>query len=106
MYLKENDGAKFHCSLLLFLFSTETLNFIKSLITTGIILTGKPIGKRPLGRPRRRWEDNIVMDLIEIAINTRDWVDSPQDKDYWKALVNVALNLLVPEAMDLVNFTV
>ena len=46
----------------------------------------------PLGRPRRRWEDNIRMDLNKIGINTRNWVDSAQDSDYWRALVNAALN--------------
>ena len=46
------------------------------------ILTGKPTRKRPLGRPRRRWEDNIRMDLKEIVINTKNWVDSAQDRDY------------------------
>ena len=46
-------------------------------------LTGKPTGKRPLGRPRRRWEDNIRMDLEEIGINAGNWVDSAQDRDYW-----------------------
>ena len=45
-------------------------------------LIGIPSGKRPLGRPRRRWEDNIRMDLEEIGINTRNWVDSVQDSDY------------------------
>ena len=60
------------------------------------ILTGKPTGKRPLGRPRRRWEDNIRMDIKEIGINTRNWVDSAQDRNYWRALVNVTLNLRVP----------
>ena len=59
------------------------------------ILTGKPTGKRPLGRPRHRWEDNLSMDLKEIGINMRNWVDSAQDRDYWRALVNVALNLQV-----------
>ena len=59
-------------------------------------LSGKPKGKRPLGRPRRRWEDNIRMDLKEIGINTRKWVDSPQDRNYWRALVNAGLNLRVP----------
>ena len=54
------------------------------------------IGKRPLGRPRRRWEDNIRMDLEEIGINAGNWVDSAQDRDYWRALVNAALNLRVP----------
>ena len=59
------------------------------------ILIGKPIGKRPLGRPRRRWKDNVIMDLKEISINTRNWVDSAQDRDYWRSLVNAALNLRV-----------
>ena len=60
------------------------------------ILTVKPIGKRPLGRPRRRWEDNIRMDLEDIGINVGNWVDSAQDRNYWRALVNAALNLRVP----------
>ena len=50
------------------------------------ILTGKPTGKRPLGRPRRRWEDKIRMDLEEISINAGNWVDSAQDRDYWRTL--------------------
>ena len=58
-------------------------------------LTGKPPGKRRLGRPRRRWENNIRMDLEEIAINAGNWVDSAQDRNYWRALVNAALNLRV-----------
>ena len=60
------------------------------------ILTDKPTGKIPLGRPKRRWEDNIRIDLKEIDINTSNWVDLPQDRDYWRALVNAALNLRVP----------
>ena len=60
------------------------------------ILTGKPTGKRPLGRPRRRREDNIGMDLKETSINASNWVDSSQDRDYWRALVNAALNLQIP----------
>ena len=60
------------------------------------ILTGKSTEKRPLGRPRRRWEDNIRMDLEEIGIYAGNWVDSAQDRDYWKALVNEALNVRVP----------
>ena len=59
------------------------------------ISTGKPTGKRTLGRPRRRWEDNSRMDLEEIGINARNWVDLVQDKDYWRALVNAALNLRI-----------
>ena len=46
------------------------------------ILTGKPTGKRPLGRPRRRWEDNIRMDFEEIGLNAGNWIDSAQDRDY------------------------
>ena len=60
------------------------------------ILTGKPTGKRSLGTPRRRWEENIRMDLKEIGISTRNWIDSAQDRDYWRALVNATLNLRVP----------
>ena len=60
------------------------------------VLIDAPTGKRPLGRPRRRWEDNIRMYLEEIVINAGNWVDSAQDKDYWRALVNAALNLRVP----------
>ena len=60
------------------------------------MLTGTPTGKRSLGRPRRRWEDNIRMDLKEIGINTRNWVDSAQDGDYWRTLMNAALNLPIP----------
>ena len=59
------------------------------------ILIGKPTGKRPLGRPRHRWEDNIRMDLEEIGINAGNWVGSAQDRYYWRALVNAALNFLV-----------
>ena len=60
------------------------------------ILTGTPTGKRPLGRPRHRWEDNMRMDLKEIGINSSYWVDSAQDRDHWSALVNGALNLRIP----------
>ena len=60
------------------------------------MLSSAPIGKRPLGRPRRRCKDNIRMDLEEIGINAGNWVDSAQDRNYWRALVNAALNLRVP----------
>ena len=59
------------------------------------ICTGKPTGKIPLGRRRPRWDD-IGMDLEEIGISASNWVDSAQDKDYWKTLVNAALNLRMP----------
>ena len=60
------------------------------------ILADKPIRKRPLGRPRRKCEDNIRINLKEIGINMRNWVDSAQDRDYLRALVNAALNFRVP----------
>ena len=60
------------------------------------ILTGKPTGKRPLGRSRLRWEDNIRMHPEEIGINAGNWVDSAQDRNYWRTLVNATLNLRVP----------
>ena len=58
------------------------------------IVNGKPTEKRPLGRPRHRWEDNVRM-YFKVGINTRNWVDSAQDRDYCKILVNVALHLRV-----------
>jgi hypothetical protein len=67
------------------------------------MLIGTPAGKSPLGKPRRRWEEDIKMDLKEIGMNTRNWVDSAQDKDYCMALANEALNLRVPLAIELVN---
>ena len=60
------------------------------------ILTVKPTGKRLFGRPRRRWEDNIRMDLEKIGINAGNYVDSTQDRDYWNFLVNAALKLRFP----------
>jgi hypothetical protein len=60
------------------------------------ILTGILPGKKPLGRARHRWEDNIRVDLKEIDINTRNWVDLALYRDYWRAAVNAALNLRIP----------
>ena len=60
------------------------------------ILIGNSTENKPLGRLRRRWEDNIRMDLKEIDINTRNLVDTVQDRNYWRALVNEELNLRVP----------
>ena len=60
------------------------------------MLTGKPTGKISLGRSMRRWEDNIRMHLEKIGVNAGNWVDSAQDRNYWRALVNAALNLWVP----------
>jgi hypothetical protein len=60
------------------------------------ILVGKPGGKRALGRPRRRWVDNIKMDLREIEWDGMDWIDLAQDRDQWRALVNTVINLRIP----------
>jgi hypothetical protein len=60
------------------------------------ILVGKPEGKRPLGRARRRWMDIIKMDLREIGRDGVDWIELAQDRDQWKAVVNTAMNLRVP----------
>jgi len=58
---------------------------------------GKPEGKRPLGRPRCRWEGNIKMDLQEVGCEGMDWIDLARDRDWWGALVNAVMNLWVPQ---------
>ena len=60
------------------------------------VLVGKPEGNRPCGRSRHRWEDNIVMNLQEMGCGSMDWINLPQDRDKWWALVNAVMNLLVP----------
>jgi hypothetical protein len=61
-----------------------------------MLLVGKPKGKRPLGRPRRRWICNIKMDLLEIGLGVVDWIDLAQDRYRWSALVSAVMNLRVP----------
>jgi hypothetical protein len=60
------------------------------------ILVGRPEERRPLGRPRCRWEDNIKMDLRETGLGDVDWINLAQDRDKWQALVNMVMNLRVP----------
>ena len=60
------------------------------------ILVGKPEGKRPLGRPRRRWVDNIRVDLQEVGCGYMDWIGLAQDRDKWRRLVSAVMNLRVP----------
>ena len=60
------------------------------------VLVWKPEGKRPLGRPRRRWENNIKMDLEEVGMGCGDWMELAQDGDSWRALVSTVMNFRVP----------
>jgi len=60
------------------------------------VLVGKPEGKIPLGRPRRRWEDNIKMELLEVGCGGMYWIELAQDRDMWRALVNAVMNIRVP----------
>jgi len=61
------------------------------------VLVEKPEGKRPLGRPRRRWEDNIKLDLQEVGEGCEDWMELAQDRESWRALVNKVMNIRVPK---------
>jgi len=61
------------------------------------VLVGKPEGKRPLGRPRRRWDDNIKTDLQEVGGGCGDWMELAQDRDRWRAHVSTVMNLRVPK---------
>ena len=76
------------------------------------VLVGKPEGKRLLARPRRRWNDNIKMDLQEVGGGCEDWMELAQDRDTWRALVSTVMNLWVPKmrgisglAAELVSFS-
>jgi len=60
------------------------------------VLVGKPEGKRQLGRPKHRWEDNINMDFQEVGCWCMDWIELAQDRDRWRALVNTVMNIRVP----------
>jgi transposase len=60
------------------------------------VLVGRPECKRPLGRPRRRWEDNIMMDLREVGIDGANWIQLAQDRAQWRAFVNMVMKLRAP----------
>jgi hypothetical protein len=61
------------------------------------VLVGKPGGRRPLGRPRHRWEENIKMDLQEVGCGGMDWIDLAQDRKRWRTVVNALMNVQVPQ---------
>jgi hypothetical protein len=61
-----------------------------------VVTVNEPEGRRPLGRPRHRWEDNIKMDFQEVGYGGMDWIELAQDRDRWRALVNAVMNLQVP----------
>ena len=65
------------------------------------VLVGKPEGKRPMGRPRRRWENNIKMDLQEVGGSCGNWKELAQDRDRWRALVGTVKNLRVPKMREI-----
>ena len=65
------------------------------------VLVGKPEGKRPLGRPRNRWDDNIKMDLQEVGRSCGDWMELAEDRDRWRALVGTVRKLRVPKRLGI-----
>ena len=69
------------------------------------VMVGKPEGKRPLGRPRRRWEDNIKMDVQEVGGGCGDWMELAQDRDRWRALVSMVMNFRVPKMRGISSLT-
>jgi len=73
-----------------------TYSFLDDCLLSWRVLVGKPEGKRPLGRPRRRWEDNIKMDLQEVGVGRGDWIELAQDRDRWRALVGTVRDFRVP----------
>ena len=80
-------------------FTLLTLGFVARIAHVGLayrVLVGKPEGKRPLGRPRRRWVDNIRMELQEVGCGYVDWIGLAQDRDRWRTLVSAVMNLRVP----------
>ena len=68
------------------------------------VLVGKSEGKRPLGGPRRRWEDNIKMDLQEVGVGCGDWMELAQDRDMWRALVSTVMNFRVPKMGEFLDY--
>jgi hypothetical protein len=70
------------------------------------VLVGKPKGKRPLGTPRRRLEDNIKTDLQEVGRGCGDWMELSQDRDRWRALVNTVMNIYIYTVIDFMYFSI
>ena len=74
----------------------EVINTVSPYLSVYRALVRKPEGKSPLGRPRHRWEDTIKMDLQEVGCGGMNWIDVAQDRDRWRALVNVVMNIRDP----------
>jgi hypothetical protein len=90
------EWRKLHSEELHILYSSPNIiRHIKSRTVRWAVLMGKPKGKRPLERPRRRWEDGIGMDLREIGWGNVDWIQLAQDRALWRALVNTVMNLRI-----------
>jgi hypothetical protein len=76
--------------------TTSDFHIVTMFVIFNMIFVGRPEGRRPLGRPRHRWEDNIKMDLQQMGWGGMDWIDMAQDRDRWRALVRAVMNLRVP----------
>ena len=92
------DNENTHFMFNIFLNRISYVHMARTVEGRGVhkVLVGKPEGKRPLGRPRRRWDDNIKMDLQEVGRGCGDWMELAQDRNRWRSLVSTVMNFRVP----------